>query len=419
MIKSISLRNFKSFRELDLHLGAFNVFVGANAAGKSNILQAVKFIRDISIHGLENAVAMHSGFKFLRNVTSGTDAEVVVEADVQSKDHFFLPLTGNKRSASQAFSLCRARRFTHRLVLISDGNSFEVKEDRVRCEFSVDEPHSRGERVEKGVITLTREGERVLASIDFHNKTIKTEPNFSKYMGKMEIGKRASIAFSADPLSRISIPKGHIGSSDLAIAYYDFDPRLSKQAVRISGSSDLEESADNLAVVIQKILSNQKQKDRLIERVRDLLPHVNGLELEHFSDSSLLMNMREQYQSSFNFPASLISNGTVSVIATLIAVLFENSRIVIMEEPERNIHPYLIERLLNTIKEASTEKQILISTHSPTVLDHCDLKDLFLVKRNDDGISCVSQPKDSEMVNAFLSDGFGVGQLYQTKLLEL
>ena len=57
-IKRIKVSNFKSFKELDLELGNFNVVIGANASGKSNFVQIFKFIRDINDLGLDNAISL-------------------------------------------------------------------------------------------------------------------------------------------------------------------------------------------------------------------------------------------------------------------------------------------------------------------------------------------------------------------------
>ena len=43
MIDSITIKNFKSVQDLTLDLGRFNVLIGANGSGKSNILEAIAF----------------------------------------------------------------------------------------------------------------------------------------------------------------------------------------------------------------------------------------------------------------------------------------------------------------------------------------------------------------------------------------
>lgn len=53
------MENFKSFSELDIELSRFHVLIGSNATGKSNFISIFKFLRDITRHGIVNAIADH------------------------------------------------------------------------------------------------------------------------------------------------------------------------------------------------------------------------------------------------------------------------------------------------------------------------------------------------------------------------
>lgn len=83
LIKKIRLKNFKNFKDAELELGDMNVLVGANASGKSNFLQALKFLKDIQEHGLENAISLQGGMEYLRNVNCGEEEAVEIEIDFQ------------------------------------------------------------------------------------------------------------------------------------------------------------------------------------------------------------------------------------------------------------------------------------------------------------------------------------------------
>ncbi len=71
-IKRIEIKNFKSFKKLEIDLGRFNVLIGANASGKSNFVQIFKFLRDIANSGLKNAISMQGGIEYLRNINLGS-----------------------------------------------------------------------------------------------------------------------------------------------------------------------------------------------------------------------------------------------------------------------------------------------------------------------------------------------------------
>ena len=67
LISKISLSNFKNFEQIEASLGDINVIVGANASGKSNFIQALKFIQNIRDFGIDNAISLVGGINYLRN----------------------------------------------------------------------------------------------------------------------------------------------------------------------------------------------------------------------------------------------------------------------------------------------------------------------------------------------------------------
>jgi predicted ATPase len=91
--------------------------------------------------------------------------------------------------------------------------------------------------------------------------------------------------------------------------------------------------------------------------------------------------------------------------------------LVIIEEPERNIHPYLISKVVNMMKDASKKKQIVITTHNPEILKHADLNDILLISRDKDGFSTISRPIEKEEIKKFLENEIGIEELYVQNLL--
>ena len=82
-IKKIKVSNFKTFKNLDLELGSFNVVIGANASGKSNFVEIFQFLKDVRKDGLKNAVAMHRTMSSILNLkcTDKDMLRICVEKD--------------------------------------------------------------------------------------------------------------------------------------------------------------------------------------------------------------------------------------------------------------------------------------------------------------------------------------------------
>ncbi|MFZ8801560.1 MAG: AAA family ATPase [Candidatus Calescibacterium sp.] len=203
------------------------------------------------------------------------------------------------------------------------------------------------------------------------------------------------------------------------IAIYDFDPKLPKKATPITGKTELEEDGSNLAIVLKNILGDKEKKRELSNLVKDLLPFVDNLSVEKFADKSLLFKLKESYNKKQYLPASLISDGTINITALIIALFFEKKPLTIIEDPERNIHPYLISKVVEMMKDASNNIQILVSTHNPEIVKLADLENLLLISRDKEGFSIISRPSGKENVKTFLKNEIGIEELYVQNLLEL
>ena len=97
--------------------------------------------------------------------------------------------------------------------------------------------------------------------------------------------------------------------------------------------------------------------------------------------------------------------------------IFRKKSLTIIEEPERNIHPHLISKIINMMKDASKKKQIIVTTHNPEMVKNADLEDILLVSRDKDGFSTITRPADKVEVNTFLKNEIGIEELYVQKFI--
>ena len=99
------------------------------------------------------------------------------------------------------------------------------------------------------------------------------------------------------------------------------------------------------------------------------------------------------------------SDGTLRVCDILLGLLRESTSVLLIEEPETAVHPGLLHKLLNVIDSYTLDRQIIVSTHSPIVLNECSPTDLRLVERKG-GVTSVSalSPDDVQIVEAYLND---------------
>lgn len=419
-ITKIRIANFKSFSDESVELGDFNLLVGANASGKSNFVQAFKFLRDIAVHGLENAISEQGGLNYLKNIKVASELPLIFnvviqcESSVDSID-WMMPLRfEDSKSTTRIESVdvhIHSVEYTFSLKFHKRGANFTIVQDTMTLTYS----RVTSDRDKKGVDDSQLEEIR-LSNVSGKLK-VKT-PEFKRpfpFFDNLPIPKKSLL---------IETPFAHMFAGKVLqwfreVGFYDFDPKLiKKSAIPIAGRSDLEMNGSNLAVILDRLLGDRESKRSFLNFCQDALPFVHNLGTQKVADRSVYIKLHEKYFQDKHLPAFLMSDGTVNVVALIVALYFqERKRFAIIEEPERNVHPYLLSRVMEMFKEASNTKQILATTHSPEVVKYAGLGNVLLASRDSSGFSHITKPSDSEHVRIFLENELGVEDLFVDNLL--
>ncbi|MGC9004894.1 MAG: AAA family ATPase, partial [bacterium] len=178
------------------------------------------------------------------------------------------------------------------------------------------------------------------------------------------------------------------------------------------------EDGSNLALVMREILRDPQERKRFLRLVRYALPFIEEVDVARFLDQSLVFTLKENY-SKESMPGFFVSDGTAHILALILALYFGERNIVIIEEPERNIHPSLIYKIVEMMKDASRYKQIIATTHNPEMVRHAGIEPLLLFYRDKNGFSKVKRPADKEDIRKFLEETMGLEELYVQNLLEV
>jgi predicted ATPase len=434
-IKKIKISNFKSFKDVEVELGNFNVFIGANASGKTNFIQIFRFLRDLAIHGLENAISLQGGIDYLRNINLKDKNEFSLEVVLDDKGLLQVvsalwDLLEREEKKEKKELKIKVYETIYKIVIKFTGEkqNFKPIENKVIQKFYVFKSESK-EKIDEGEIIFSIDRGRLkIEDIKLENlpvrekllKIVKSLYALSKFLKLLEFlvpELESDVSFRKNMVFVSPNPDNFFKN----ILICDFDPKLSKRAIAMTGKVELEEDGSNLAIVLKNIISNKDDKERLSKLVNYVLPYVEDFDIEKLADKSIILKLKEKYNKSIDLPSYLISEGTINIIGLIVALFFDKRNIVIIEEPERNIHPHLISKIVDIMKDVATnpteKKQIIITTHNPEIVKHAGLENLFLVSRDKEGFSVVSKPKDKLSVKIFL-EKFGVDELYIDNLLE-
>ena len=431
-IRRLKVSNFRSFNELDVELGDFNVLIGANASGKSNFIEIFRFLRDIRKDGLRNAVALQGGRSYVQNLQLGASRPLSIEfSDDQDVGYGVMQEDEEEKAVfirvnemSYGFSLVASAR---NASLSED--DWRIHNDMVTRNFSAyrlvedleTNTSKAGEKLGEGKLLAGRESEKLNPRFDVDSQIedrfldnvtfLPIEPDWFSSDSLLLESRFFPILLTGKP----NPPFGTIND----IGIYRIDTVASQQARQAKASAELSENATNLVPILDRLLSNETKRKTLLNLVRFLLPFIDDIGVQAQIDESLLLYVTETFTDSTKLYAGLLSEGTIAAIALVVVLYFEESPLVIFEDPDRGMHPKLMARVVDMLKEVSKEKQIIITTHHPEMVRYAGVENLLFVSRDKDGFSQISRPADKEMVKRFLENDIGIDQLYVDDLLEV
>lgn len=450
-INNLAVENFKSFDSIDLDFENFNVIVGSNAAGKSNLINLFKFIKKIEEEGIKDSIEIFGGEEYIKNLRKKKTDPIKIQIEYQS-------LSGSikVKSASKEKSRPNYVEF--------------IEYGKINYDFSFKFDRNKNIKILKDILTANCECMQIdLAELENSIENFDDEKNVIEFFNELKNKRKSKnkdeaqivlenlciknrkkpienlknqISIKIKGTSKLKekdimppfLTKGDLkerllldysffnlfsGPSKIFddIAVYDFDIKKIKKSTSFIGKSTLLEDGENLSIVLKKLLENPQKKRKFLNLLTNLLPFVKNIDTEKISLDNLSFRIEELFYENCYLPSELLSDGTINLIAIIIALFFENKDIVIIEEPERFIHPYLISKLVKLMREASEKKQIFITTHSPEVLKHTDIESLLLLSRDNNGYTRISKPKDSESVRIFLENDLGIDELFIDNLL--
>ncbi len=425
-IERIQVTNFKSYQNLDVSLGPLNVLIGANASGKSNFVEIFRFLRDIAVQGLDDAISLQGGVQYLLNAQDDGVRRLSFSISADAVHKFYISRQNESTDEVETFGV-HTRKVAYSFMVSFHGNEeSEIIEDSVslHCDFvrlnqDRDGEYEPSDELGEGEISLSADrGGMPQCDLQLPSAVA---------LQQSDILPPDAIASEDDTPPALLLEKHFLHIPlffypsrvfwDRVIAIHNFNSPLAKKPVEVRGRASLEEDGSNLALVLRRTLKDEESRERFLRLYRDLLQFVTEVDVEEH-DRSLILKVGESYAPNLMFPATLLSDGTVDAAAMVVALYFQDRAIVVIEEPEKNLHPYLIAKLAAMLDDVSEQKQIVVTTHSPELVKHVEREHILLVSRGKDGNSTISKPVENELLVTFLENDLGIEDLYVKNLLE-
>ena len=332
-INRVKLRNYKSIGRCDVQLGPLAVLVGPNGSGKSNFLDALALTRQALDMTLDHALRERGGINEVRRRSGGHPSNFSIEL------HFTL---GDG---------------------VTEGlYSFEVTSQR-NGGFSV-----RKETCEVGLP----------AAIGFPTRFVVREGSVEESTLSVPLPRPAPDRLFLVSASNVDEFRP-VYDALTGMAFYSFSPDVMRLAQPPDPGDLLQPEGKNLASVIASLEKrNEASYIQIQNYLKDITPGVEGVGRVTIGNlETLLFRQRVAGQRApWRFPAINMSDGTLRALAVLTALLQGDGTspsLIGIEEPEIALHPAAAGILWDAIQDGKDLTQVLVTTHSPDLLDRKDI----------------------------------------------
>ena len=184
----------------------------------------------------------------------------------------------------------------------------------------------------------------------------------------------------------------------------------------VSDNRQLRSNGGNLAAVLHRL----EQEDllcyeRICRQIGRVLPGFDRFDIEE-DYWKVLLRWRAKW-SDKSFGPHLTSDGSLRFFA-LVTLLNLPSHmlpdVIMLDEPELGLHPAAIALVGGLIKSLSAERQVIVATQSPLLVDAFDLDEIFVLDLEEGRSTC--RKLDAESYQHWLDDGYRSGELWRKNL---
>lgn len=369
MLSKFRVQRYKSLYDTEVTLEPLTVFIGPNGSGKSNICEAL-FVWARFIENIEHNISPNIYDCFLKAIN-------------------FIP--NNPQNLKSKFW------------------QGDLKSLSFQAEIDFDTKKSFN------LINLF---------FDYNIKDILIGFQKGGQPTQERMAKNSDSSYFQKYLSNNKFLNSQLHLSFNKIEIYDFLPFNLSGNTQYSNQK-MDRTGQGISASLARILlGNRKLFNELEERLTSLVPNISRIHLDYNVNGIFKLELIDRY-SDHLIPVSDISDGTLRILAFL-AVLYQEKTpsIICFEEIENGVHPWLLHKMMELLKIVSTEGingkpvQILLTTHSPLILNYVEPHQVRAVELDNEGKTQVhALPTDSVRFQKSLEAYDGeLGELWFTNV---
>jgi len=329
-ISRVVLRNYRSVGQCDVALGPLTYLVGANGAGKSNFVDALHLVSEALTSSLDQALSVRGGLAEVRRRSSGHPTHFGIRLEFRLGIH----------QGHYAFNIGALK-----------NRGFEVQAEECSLGGAGKGPFYR---IERGEVKASSESTLPALTSD----------------------RLALVALSGLSAFR------PIFDALTGMGFYNLNPKLMRELQKAQEGRLLKPEGENIASVIGHLEKVNPDSIRMIEEyLQTVVPTVHAVKRVQVGPMETL-EFRQDVPGAkdpWRFAAQNMSDGTLRALGVLTA-LFQHNRdfaptLIGIEEPETTLHPAASAALREALERASSQTQVIVTSHSPDLLDDPSIRD--------------------------------------------
>ena len=361
-LKAVKLKGYKSFRDAEMQFNDVTVLLGANGAGKSNLVSFFRMLNFLSTEALQDYIGRNGGSDSLlhygRKTTSQMQAEVEFVGDVSTT------------------------RYVIRLADAAPDTLIFTDERVVFHRTGYPKPQD------------------ILLGAGHKESQIKNKAR----------GRDQTCDVLFNMLSRCQFFQFHDTSSTAKI----------RKSGYIEDAAYLRSDAGNLAAflrTLQKTCPDHYQ--RVVDTIRLVFPFFGDFALEPSpsNEKYILLNWKEKRHPDYLFGPHQLSDGTLRFMALTALFLQPTEKmpsVIILDEPELGLHPYAISVFAGLVKSVADNTQVILATQSTRLVDEFEPDQIVVLELDEEaGTRC--KRLEAEKLSEWL-EGYSLSELWEKNI---
>lgn len=326
-VRKLFIKGFRSFPQEQVALANPTFFVGQNGAGKSNLMDAFALVGEAMSASLQDVIERRGGLFAIRNSSHVTSDSSGIGIRLELGQ-----VNSSIRQAHFAFEIQERPNY-----------GFEISREQCNVEFQDGTRNWYDRRTDLFTTNVT-------GLAPFLQPTALTLPL---------VGGDARFAPVLHVLSRMRT--------------YAIEPAKLRGPQWPRRGDILQTDGGNAASVLTQLERADKATlERMQAYLQATAPHVESVYTDMYYDEMLMLLFNQPWsdQGSAPLPSELMSDGTLRILGLLLAVFQPSTpSLLVLEEPEKTIHPAVLGAMMDLIHHASRIMQVIVTTHSPELLD--------------------------------------------------